>query len=116
LDAQLRERMRDELRMLQTRLGITSLYVTHDQSEAMAISDRVVVMRNGVIEQDGSPTDIYARPRTAFVAEFMGKANILKARILRVEGKQARARIADGDIVLPLEDMSPAPGDEIDCV
>ena len=116
LDAQLRERMRDELRMLQTRLGITSLYVTHDQSEAMAISDRVVVMRNGVIEQDGSPTDIYARPRTAFVAEFMGKANILKARILRVEGKQARARIAGGDIVLPLEDMSPAPGDEIDCV
>ena len=94
LDAQLRERMRDELRAIQLRLGITSLYVTHDQSEAMAISDRIVVMRNGVIEQDNSPLDVYARPGTAFVAEFMGKANILNGTVESVEGDTVRVRIA----------------------
>jgi len=116
LDAQLRERMRDELRALQQRFGITSLYVTHDQSEAMAISDRVVVMRDGVIEQDDSPANIYARPKTAFVAEFMGRANILKARIERVEGKEARAMIGGAPIVLPLDDVMVSVGEEIDCV
>lgn len=116
LDAQLRERMRDELRILQTRLGITSLYVTHDQSEAMAISDRVVVMRNGIIEQDDTPANIYARPRSAFVAEFMGKANILKTRILRVEAGQAHGQIGGADVVLPTGDLDLSAGAEIDCV
>lgn len=116
LDAQLRERMRDELRILQTRLGITSLYVTHDQSEAMAISDRVVVMRNGIIEQDDTPANIYARPRSAFVAEFMGKANILKTRILRVEGDQAQGEIGGAEFLLPRGELDMAAGAEIDCV
>ncbi|MGD9481199.1 ABC transporter ATP-binding protein [Shinella sp. G-2] len=94
LDAQLRERMRDELRAIQLRLGITSLYVTHDQSEAMAISDRVVVMRGGVIEQDDSPLNVYSRPGTGFVAEFMGKANILNGKVEAVDDTTVRVRIA----------------------
>ena len=77
LDAKLRESMRDELRALQKRLGITSLYVTHDQSEAMAISDRVVIMKDGVICQQGTPTEIYEQPNSRFVANFIGKANFI---------------------------------------
>ena len=77
LDAKLREYMRDELRKIQQRVGITSIYVTHDQSEAMAISDKVVVMRAGIIEQVGTATGIYTSPESCFVADFMGKANFL---------------------------------------
>jgi ABC-type Fe3+/spermidine/putrescine transport system ATPase subunit len=76
LDAKLREKMRFELRQIQQRLGITSLYVTHDQQEAMVIADRIVLMRNGIIEQMGAPSDIYHKPATRFAAEFIGLANI----------------------------------------
>ncbi len=79
LDAKLRKRVRDEIRELQQRLGITSVYVTHDQEEALAISDRVVVMREGKIEQDGSPHQLYAAPATRFVADFIGSANFIPA-------------------------------------
>jgi iron(III) transport system ATP-binding protein len=81
LDAKLREQMRIEIRALQQRLRITSVYVTHDQSEAMSISDRVVVMRDGRIEQEGTPLALYSRPRTRFVAEFIGKVNVLEGRV-----------------------------------
>ena len=81
LDAKLRAEMRVELRELQRRLGITSVYVTHDQEEALAISDRVIVMNVGVIEQIGSPQEIYNRPRSRFVADFVGSANLLKGRL-----------------------------------
>ena len=77
LDAKLREYMREELRKIQKRVGITSLYVTHDQSEAMAISDKVIIMRKGVIEQTGTAMEIYARPKNQFVAGFIGKANFV---------------------------------------
>ncbi len=80
LDAKLREYMRDELRRIQQELGITSLYVTHDQSEAMAISDKVVIMRAGKIEQQGSNQDIYSNPSNSFVANFMGKANFVDVK------------------------------------
>jgi iron(III) transport system ATP-binding protein len=83
LDAKLRTSMRVELRDLQRRLRITSIYVTHDQEEALAISDRIIVMNRGAIEQIGTPEDIYDRPRTRFVADFVGSANILEAKILR---------------------------------
>ena len=82
LDAKLRAEMRVELRELQRRLGITSVYVTHDQEEALAISDRVIVMNVGVIEQIGTPEDIYNRPRNRFVADFVGSANLIKGRVL----------------------------------
>ncbi|HTZ37297.1 MAG TPA: ABC transporter ATP-binding protein [Stellaceae bacterium] len=81
LDAKLRAEMRVELRELQRRLGVTSVYVTHDQEEALAISDRVVVMNVGGIEQIGSPEDIYNQPRTRFVADFVGSANLIAGRL-----------------------------------
>ncbi len=81
LDAKLRAEMRVELRELQRRLDITSLYVTHDQEEALAISDRVIVMNGGVIEQLGSPEDIYDRPASHFVADFVGSANMIPGRV-----------------------------------
>jgi ABC-type Fe3+/spermidine/putrescine transport system ATPase subunit len=80
LDAKLRADMRIELRELQHRLGVTSLYVTHDLEEALAMSDRIVVMRNGTIEQVGTPDEIYNRPRNAFVADFVGSANLVSGR------------------------------------
>jgi len=80
LDAKLRGEMRVELKELQRRLDITSVYVTHDLEEALAISDRIVVMRDGVIEQEGTPGEIYDRPRNTFVADFIGSANLIRGR------------------------------------
>ncbi len=80
LDAKLRADMRIELRELQHRLGVTSVYVTHDLEEALAMSDRIVVMRDGLIEQIGTPAEIYNHPRNAFVADFVGSANLVQGR------------------------------------
>ncbi len=80
LDANLREEMRHEIRRLHDRFHYTTIYVTHDQSEAMTTSDLIAVMRNGKIEQSGSPEDIYERPETEFVARFVGSTNILSGR------------------------------------
>ena len=91
LDAKLRGDMRIELRELQHRLGVTSLYVTHDLEEALAMSDVIVVMRGGHIEQRGSPEDIYNRPRTEFVADFVGSANLIRGRL--------RPDLSNGDLM-----------------
>jgi iron(III) transport system ATP-binding protein len=85
LDARLRTQMGDEFRSLQKRLGITTLYVTHDQDEAMALSDRIVVMRGGRILQIGSPTEIYQRPSSEAVASFLGSPNLLDATVTEIE-------------------------------
>ncbi|MCA1409070.1 ABC transporter ATP-binding protein [Ensifer sp. IC3342] len=77
LDLKLREAMRVELKEIQQDLGMTFVYVTHDQEEAMAMSDRIIVMQGGAVAQEGAPADIYGRPRTSFVADFIGKSNIL---------------------------------------
>jgi ABC-type Fe3+/spermidine/putrescine transport system ATPase subunit len=77
LDAKLRVMMREEIRSLQRRLGITTLYVTHDQEEATAVSDRLAIFDRGRLIQLGTPEDIYARPQTLFVADFIGRANFL---------------------------------------
>ena len=82
LDAGLRERMRTELRRLQRTVGVTTLYVTHDQSEALSMSNRVAVMEDGRIVQEASPRDIYRRPSTRFVASFVGRTNLMDARVL----------------------------------
>ena len=96
LDKNLREGMQFELRQLQRRLGITTVLVTHDQEEALTMSDRVVVMRNGQILQIGSPTEVYQNPRTRFVAEFLGTANIFEG-IMEPEAQGgARATILSG--------------------
>jgi putative spermidine/putrescine transport system ATP-binding protein len=81
LDAKLRENTGFELRRIQQELGLTSIFVTHDQHEAMSIADKIAVMHQGVIEQIGTATEIYEKPRTRFVADFIGKANFLKAVI-----------------------------------
>jgi iron(III) transport system ATP-binding protein len=86
LDAKLRAEMRVELRELQRRLDITSVYVTHDQEEALAISDRVIVMNVGVIEQIGTPEQIYNQPKNRFVADFVGSANLIKGRVGAPQG------------------------------
>lgn len=83
LDARLRDQMRSELRRIQRQLGVTSVYVTHDQTEAMAMSDRIVVMSEGNIEQVGTPEDIYRRPESLFVADFIGKANVIQSEVTR---------------------------------
>ena len=98
LDAKLRVEMRGEIRELQQKLGITALYVTHDQEEALAISDRIAVMRAGTLEQVGHPAEIYARPATPFVAEFMGTTNLLAGTVAESAG--GRIRIAAGGIVV----------------
>ncbi len=105
LDAKLREYMRDELRKLQQRLGITSLYVTHDQTEAMAISDKIVIMDKGIIVQEGTPKEIYEFPKTKFIANFIGKSNFIECEVV---GKKS-----DGIIVKVNEALVkvPKPGE-----
>ena len=83
LDLKLRETMQAELRRIQQELGITAVYVTHDQSEAMNMSDRIVVMNDGIIEQIGSPRDIYSNPHSVFVANFIGQVNVLECKVSR---------------------------------
>ena len=101
LDAKLRESMRDDLRALQRRLGITSLYVTHDQSEAMAISDRVVIMKDGNIVQQGTPDEIYEQPVNRFVANFIGKANFIEGVFKGKDGETAVVGIGEKQFRIP---------------
>ena len=97
LDAKLRVTMRTEIRRIQQEVGITAIYVTHDQSEAMALSDRIIIMRSGVVEQIGSPQEIYYHPVNEFVADFIGEANFLKGACEKREGTRAQINVA-GDI------------------
>jgi iron(III) transport system ATP-binding protein len=90
LDAKLRVQMRNEIRDLQQRMGITSIYVTHDQEEAMGLSDRIVVMNKGKVEQVGTPSALYTTPSTVFVADFLGMANFVTARIRTIDGDMAK--------------------------
>ena len=97
LDAKVRVQLREEIRRIQLELGITTLYVTHDQEEALAISDHVAVMYGGVIEQMGTPAEMYTAPATPFVAEFIGTMNRLEATVV-IDGATGagRARRASG--------------------
>ncbi len=100
LDAKLRDQMRIELRQIQQSTGVTAVYVTHDQSEAMALSDRVIVMNSGRIEQIGSPREIYQTPATAFVAEFVGSSNFLHGQVQKREGSTAQVALDGGDTIM----------------
>lgn len=99
LDAKLRENMRFEIRALQQRLGITAVYVTHSQDEALAVSDEIVIMRDGRILQQGAPDKIYARPDSSFVAGFIGLINNLEAEVVSVEDDLYRVRLANGQVL-----------------
>ncbi len=91
LDAQLRKEMRSEIAALIKHLGVTALYVTHDQEEALAISDRIAVMDDGLIQQEGIPDEVYTYPATVFVAQFVGKSNFMKGRVTQVTRDMIRA-------------------------
>ena len=95
LDAKLRLDMREQIRTLQKKVGITAVYVTHDQEEAMAISDRIAVMDRGSVIQQGSAQDLYYRPTTEFVARFIGRANILSARVVSANEVSIEGTTAD---------------------
>jgi iron(III) transport system ATP-binding protein len=105
LDAKLRKRMRGEIRNLQKDLGITSVYVTHDQSEALAISDQIVVMNTAVISQIGGPEQLYTRPANPFVADFIGEANIVDAHVIDADQSSARVRLGPLTLSLPFVSM-----------
>ena len=99
LDLQLRRQMQIELKRLQKQLGITFIYITHDQEEALNMSDRIAVMKNGVFQQIGSPAEIYDRPKNAYVARFVGSANILKGT---AETRDGRLCLSSGGVVCPV--------------
>jgi iron(III) transport system ATP-binding protein len=100
LDAKLREEMRTEIRRIQKELNITSVYVTHDQIEAMTLSDRIVVMNEGLIEQIGNPVEIYRFPNSRFVANFIGRANFIDGVVLAQNGSGLTVRSLGESITL----------------
>lgn len=107
LDAKLRVEMRNAIKRIQQQIGITTVYVTHDQEEALAVSDRIAVMHNGIIQQVGSPQHIYQRPQNQFVATFIGLSNIIKAQLADVEGTPALD--FGGGYVVPMSNLKLEP-------
>jgi spermidine/putrescine ABC transporter ATP-binding subunit len=105
LDAKLRVQMRAELSQLQKRLAITTVYVTHDQEEAMAISDRIAVMRHGRIVQLGTAEDLYRAPRSAFVAQFIGRVNLVESRVLSAAGDRVAVELWGASLSVRSDDV-----------
>jgi thiamine transport system ATP-binding protein len=95
LDAQLRERLRLQVKEIQSELGITTVYVTHDQEEALSVSDRVAVLRDGRVEQVGAPREVYRRPATRFVASFVGDNNLFDGRVVGADDSRVAVRVGD---------------------
>ena len=118
LDASLRVRMRATLRDIQRKINITTIFVTHDQVEAMTMSDRLVVMNHGLVEQIGTPVDIYEKPRTESVARFIGYVNLFEGEVVRVDGAQDLGRISTslGEIEAALGEAGVAAGERIHVV
>jgi iron(III) transport system ATP-binding protein len=113
LDARLRRSMREEIRDLQQRLGVTVVYVTHDQSEALAVSDVIVVMKAAEIAQAGSPRELYEEPSNVFVATFMGEANHVRGMIEAVEGETVRVRLDSAVLALRARGLGVGPADVV---
>jgi iron(III) transport system ATP-binding protein len=105
LDAKLRRRVREEIRELQQTLNLTVAYVTHDQEEALAVSDRIIVMSNARIAQTGTPTELYEEPSGLFVADFIGDANIVDATVTAVDGDTATVALGHATIALPAREL-----------
>ena len=104
LDAKLRRQVREDIREIQQKLGVTTIYVTHDQEEALAISDKVIVMNNAVIAQAGNPKDLYNNPKNKFVANFIGDANVVKVEIESNEGSSYKIKLAEMKINITSND------------
>ncbi|MFD7444442.1 ABC transporter ATP-binding protein [Streptomyces sp. NPDC059909] len=113
LDAKLRESMRFELKRLQRELNITAIYVTHDQSEALVMSNRIAVMNQGRIEQIGRPREIYTKPATRFVAEFIGTSNFLEAKVTAVRGNEVEVETAQGKLTASGVEKAPSVGSQV---
>ncbi|NGM45895.1 ABC transporter ATP-binding protein [Rhodobacter sp. SGA-6-6] len=109
LDARLRRRVRTEIRELQQRLGFTAVYVTHDQDEALAVSDRIVVMKEGRIAQDGPPRDLYESPASEFIADFIGEANVVDCTVTAVKDGLATVSLSGLQIALPARGLPRGP-------
>jgi iron(III) transport system ATP-binding protein len=116
LDAKLREQMRVEVRRLQRRLNITSVYVTHDQAEAMALSDRIVVMEAGRVQQVAAPFAIYAHPANRFVADFLGRVNFLEGRVVAVGTAAVTVEVRGHRLNVPSGQTTPALGETVTLV
>ena len=110
LDAKLRRQVREDIRAIQQDLGLTVVYVTHDQEEALAVSDEIVVMRNAAIAQIGTPRQLYDTPNDRFVADFIGEANLIACQIVAVEGNMATIEIEGYRHSLPSRGMAAGPG------
>ena len=110
LDARLRRRVRTEIRELQQRLGFTAVYVTHDQEEALAVSDRIVVMREGRVAQDGTPRALYEAPASEFIADFIGEANVVDCEVVSAADGRAELRLGEIELSLPAQTARPGPG------
>ena len=106
LDARLRRQVREEIRDIQQSLKLTSLYVTHDQQEALAVSDRIIVMSDAVIAQEGSPRELYEAPASVFVAGFIGDANLIPAAIVQIDAGRATVRLGELNLDLPHRDLA----------
>ena len=111
LDLQLRRAMQIELKHLQKKLGITFIYITHDQEEAINMSDRIAVMKDGCIEQIGTPDEIYNHPKTSYVATFVGNANILHGVAESIQGENAIVKIGNDRVIVKLETSQQDTGD-----
>lgn len=104
LDANLREQMQVELKHMHEKVGITFIMVTHDQTEALVMSDRVVVMQSGLVSQDGTPTDLYDNPKSPYVANFIGKTNFLPAKIISRENGTAVVQVGESQVNVEIDD------------
>ncbi len=113
LDLQLRRTMQTELKRLQKKLGITFIYITHDQEEAINMSDRIAVMNQGRFEQIGTPDEIYNHPKTSYVATFVGNANILYGTVENREGTKALVEFGCGSALVEMGQKCPSPGEKV---
>ena len=112
IDSKLRRSMRDDIRRLQQASGITSIYVTHDQAEALAVSDEIIVMKNGAIEQQGTPKSLYHKPETAFVANFIGESNVISGTLSSRNGNKV-VSFGDASIELPITEQTDHPDGDV---
>ena len=115
LDAKLRVTMRTEIRKIQQKLGITAIYVTHDQSEAMSISDQIIIMQKGVVAQMGTPKEIYYHPANEFVADFIGEANFIHGKVKAMADKDCTVEVCGRDVMVET-DTARKTGDDAEIV
>jgi spermidine/putrescine ABC transporter ATP-binding subunit len=113
LDAKIREEVRQELRQLQQQIDLTFIYVTHDQEEALSLSDRIAVMSNGRVEQIGTPKEIYSRPASPFVAQFIGKANFLTGQVIESNAEFTWVKVNDTNVKAIAPTHKPAIGETV---